>query len=783
MSLGEKSFASFDPSICGRFVAASIISVLCAICNPASAVNYPMGGSNHIATITFAFPQILGLPPEGVTDPYDSEHGYFDLKGGSGFAGGWVHVLATASNPPAQADFPADSTINFPVKVETNQVNSLPDTVRDRIKVTFKVISHPHWDQPGLIAPQTQIFANWSLTALQPSGLQQEVIFEAGSPIFWVDQDVTLRIEVQPDQTLVDQDVPPFIFSQQFRTIANPKWNSRPFLVPVAILGQPPGNKSSSKLAEDYSGSTSITVSKGSSVEHSESQTFGLGPFVEFGSTVKTSRSTDTGTTQTWSFGGTSSIATSNNYGIGQGDVLVALFRPNLDIYATQLDSDFRLKTSAPPPATVSFPMKELLSPQPSTPPGNLTQEERQYLRSLNPLLENPRAELDPRRYILVTRDYFDGAALGGEAKAGVIHRGDVTDAFSRSETNSSTFTLKIPLGALLSDIVSVVTGAHSGTDSSSTHSGDSGTGAPSDSTSIRSGDSDTVTVSYKNSNSISGNSDILASYQIGDSDPTKWLYVEIYYDTFWGTFVFRDVSPELSPRRAHVFGAGTFPTTTLAKWDVQEASGKFTLAGSLRQLVNRGSVVNIIPIRGTSDVVHSTVISSDTGNLLIPDIAPGEYLARAGNRAVTLTIDRQGKVNVGPLRPAQMVFPIVNQKTKKCLDIPDSSTAEQVQVQQYQCHSGANQHWGYQASGEIVNQNSGLCLDVPNSSTNSGIAIQQYHCQGEPNQLWRITDVGEIINQKSGKCLDIPGGATDDQVHLQQFDCNGGANQLWLFQ
>jgi hypothetical protein len=68
----------------------------------------------------------------------------------------------------------------------------------------------------------------------------------------------------------------------------------------------------------------------------------------------------------------------------------------------------------------------------------------------------------------------------------------------------------EVPLGALLSDIVSVVTGAHSGTgdSSSSAHFGDSG--APSDSTSVRSGDSDTVTVSYKNSNSISGNSDIL---------------------------------------------------------------------------------------------------------------------------------------------------------------------------------------------------------------------------------------------------------------------------------
>jgi hypothetical protein len=99
---------NFKSSICCRVIVASVISTLCATGNPASAVDYPTSGSNHIATITFTYPQILTVREEGSpVTPADPEHGYFNLSGS-----GWIRVLAAAGNAPAQADFPADSTIN-----------------------------------------------------------------------------------------------------------------------------------------------------------------------------------------------------------------------------------------------------------------------------------------------------------------------------------------------------------------------------------------------------------------------------------------------------------------------------------------------------------------------------------------------------------------------------------------------------------------------------------------------------------------------------------------------
>src|SRR5882672_1006579 len=49
-----------------------------------------------------------------------------------------------------------------------------------------------------------------------------------------------------------------------------------------------------------------------------------------------------------------------------------------------------------------------------------------------------------------------------------------------------------------------------------------------------------------------------------------------------------------------------------------------------------------------------------------------------------------------------------------------------------------------------------GLVLDVPNSSTADGVFIQQFKYNGGPNQLWQVTSLGNgyysIRNFNSGK-------------------------------
>jgi alpha-galactosidase len=82
-------------------------------------------------------------------------------------------------------------------------------------------------------------------------------------------------------------------------------------------------------------------------------------------------------------------------------------------------------------------------------------------------------------------------------------------------------------------------------------------------------------------------------------------------------------------------------------------------------------------------------------------------------------------------------------------------------------------------ASASLVSASSGRCLDVPNSNTANGTQPVIWDCNGAANQRWTVS--GQTL-QALGKCLDAPVGATAGSK-VQLWDCNGGANQQWTFQ
>jgi hypothetical protein len=118
----------------------------------------------------------------------------------------------------------------------------------------------------------------------------------------------------------------------------------------------------------------------------------------------------------------------------------------------------------------------------------------------------------------------------------------------------------------------------------------------------------------------------------------------------------------------------------------------------------------------------------------------------------------------------------------RKCLDSPDSSTANGTPQQIYSCHGGANQDWHLTASGQIQGIG-GKCLDVPNSDPTDGNIVQIFDCHEGENQRWHVTDAGEIRGI-GDKCLDIRGGQPNpaDGTAVQIYSCNGGQNQKWAF-
>ncbi|MEV4175448.1 RICIN domain-containing protein [Nonomuraea sp. NPDC049709] len=88
----------------------------------------------------------------------------------------------------------------------------------------------------------------------------------------------------------------------------------------------------------------------------------------------------------------------------------------------------------------------------------------------------------------------------------------------------------------------------------------------------------------------------------------------------------------------------------------------------------------------------------------------------------------------------------------------------------------------GLQAS---LSQHSGKCLDVNNTSTANNAPVIQYTCGSGTDQQWQLRAVSgtsyvEIVAWHSGKCLDVSGQSTADSARLQQHTCWGGANQRW---
>ncbi|MEH1125225.1 RICIN domain-containing protein [Micromonospora sp. CPCC 206061] len=123
-----------------------------------------------------------------------------------------------------------------------------------------------------------------------------------------------------------------------------------------------------------------------------------------------------------------------------------------------------------------------------------------------------------------------------------------------------------------------------------------------------------------------------------------------------------------------------------------------------------------------------------------------------------------------------------------QCLDVVSQATGDGVEVGQYGCNGGANQHWQVLDLGtgyhQLIARHSNRCLTVPSSSTADGVRVTQQACGGGTNQQWQITDVGSgyyrLTARHSGKCLDIVSGSTTAGTRAIQYACTSGTNQQW---
>jgi len=139
-----------------------------------------------------------------------------------------------------------------------------------------------------------------------------------------------------------------------------------------------------------------------------------------------------------------------------------------------------------------------------------------------------------------------------------------------------------------------------------------------------------------------------------------------------------------------------------------------------------------------------------------------------------TVVLRVSGGGSTPPPPPASST--LVSAASGRCLDDPNSNTANGTQPVIWDCNGGANQQWS--VSGQTVRV-LGKCLDAPVNAT-AGTKVQIWDCNGASNQQWTFNASGTVSGVQSGLCLDVNGNATANGTTVILWTCTGAANQRW---
>jgi alpha-galactosidase len=148
---------------------------------------------------------------------------------------------------------------------------------------------------------------------------------------------------------------------------------------------------------------------------------------------------------------------------------------------------------------------------------------------------------------------------------------------------------------------------------------------------------------------------------------------------------------------------------------------------------------------------------------------------------AITASVPGHGTVvyrvsGGGTGTPPGSTSTLVSAASGRCLDVPNSTTANGTQPVIWDCNGGTNQRWT--TTGQSI-QALGKCLDAPPNATAGGKA-QLWDCTGGTNQQWTLNTDGTIRNIQSGLCLDVDRNLTANGTAVLLWTCTATANQRW---
>ncbi len=589
----------------------------------AASTPYP---NNHGGALTprfhFEYPGIVS-----VSEPHPTSSGFFKLRNGSAdtLSGGWLHVTTTPDTPQSLATFNDTSLLlPFQMSQEALFTRSVPRSVRNQIHIDMTITSTP-WN-PGPVSVTPHVFRFplnvGDLESIDPVNFPRILLINtAGScSARWVDQRIVVRYEIWLDGTIADPfatGTGRYVLEQTLRAQQDVLTRVSPYLVPVSLIGQPPGNLSWSRLTADSLAGAGFGFNSYRGTTTTTQSSFGFGPFSDSGPVVSVSRNMSQGIQQTFSAFDALSLQTHDPaagptpFGPGRGDLLFCLVRPSFNMFRAVQDRDFKYLSPAfggGAQAVTYFPMAALLNPQPGTPPAFLSSAENAAIRALNPLLANPKTALpQPRFYRVLGPVSGQTGALNGSSGFRVVNRQEVNTATGRSTTVDNSVSFDLPLGAISSAV---------------------GLPFPVPDVGFRNTETTTSTVEYRTVDLQESAVTRLMEYHVSDSDPLKWLFFEVYYDTLFRTFLFRDNSPEPNNfrdiRKSYKLDTARLPRFFAFK-ETDGDGSTYLLIGSAAEWAPKGGMVRVWnPDQPLKEC--RAFINPSTGNLVLTGLKAGVY-------------------------------------------------------------------------------------------------------------------------------------------------------------
>jgi lysophospholipase L1-like esterase len=215
----------------------------------------------------------------------------------------------------------------------------------------------------------------------------------------------------------------------------------------------------------------------------------------------------------------------------------------------------------------------------------------------------------------------------------------------------------------------------------------------------------------------------------------------------------------------AEVFVATIIPIANSG----QEASARAfnaTIPGIVQSKVAAGEHVHLVDM-------HAALTTADLADGVHPGATGYDKMAAtwySALRSVPGSIGDPGGTASGAIHAVG---------AGKCLDVPNSTSANGTQLQIYDCNGGAGQTWS-QSSGRLTVYGGAKCLDAYNKQTTAGTKVVIWDCNGGANQQWQVNSDGTITGVQSGLCLDVTNASTANGAPVELWPCNGGTNQKW---